>query len=94
MRFEQVILMKSIIKLLKNTPGGLDGLRGIWLAFLILRMVVTPQLTTKASKIRTLDQALTTIDPKIKESSPRPCTTPPLTQKSQNRTHDHALHHH
>jgi hypothetical protein len=46
-----------------NTPGGLDGLRGVWLALLILRMVITSQLTTKKSKIRTLDHSLTTIDP-------------------------------
>jgi hypothetical protein len=29
---------------------------------------------------------------KVKDSNPRPCTTPPLTPKI--RTHDHALHHH
>jgi pyruvate-formate lyase-activating enzyme len=40
-------------------PGGLDGLNGVWL---ILRMVITPQLTTKKSKIRTLHHALATID--------------------------------
>jgi hypothetical protein len=42
-------------------PHGLDGLRGVWLALLILQMVITPQLTTKKSKIRTIDHALTTI---------------------------------
>jgi hypothetical protein len=44
-----------------NKPGGLDGLRGVWLALLILLMDITPELTTKQSKIRTLDHALTTI---------------------------------
>jgi hypothetical protein len=93
-------------------------------------MDITPQLTTKQSKIRTLDNALTTIDPqnqrfepatmhyyttidqkserfepttmhyttidiqKVKDSNPRPCTTPTLTpKKTKIRTHDHALHH-
>jgi hypothetical protein len=41
-----------------NKPGGLDGLRGVWLALLILWMVITPPLTTKKSKIRTDDHAL------------------------------------
>jgi hypothetical protein len=63
---------------LKNKPGGLDGLRGVWFTLLILRMGISPQLTTKKSKIRTLDHALTTFDPKT----------------SKIRTHDHALHHH
>jgi hypothetical protein len=49
-----------------NKPGGLDGLRGAWSALLILRMVITPQLTTKQSKIRTLDHALATIDHRVR----------------------------
>jgi hypothetical protein len=65
-----------------NKPGGLDGLCGVWLALLILRMVITPQLTTKQSKIRTLDHALATITHTIDP------------QKSKIRTHGHALHHH
>jgi hypothetical protein len=48
---------------MKYKPGGLDGLRRVWLALLILWMVSTPQLTTKKSKIRTFDHD-TTIDPK------------------------------
>jgi hypothetical protein len=45
-------------------------LRGVWFAFLILRMVITPPLTTKKSKIRTHDHALTTIDPKNQRFEP------------------------
>jgi hypothetical protein len=62
-----------------GNSGGLDGLRGVWLALLILRMVITPQLTTKQSKIRTLDHALTTIDPQNQRFEP---------------TTDVLLHHH
>jgi hypothetical protein len=80
----------------KNKPGGLDGLRGVWLALLILRMVITPQLTTKQSKIRTLDHALSDSPPltkKIKDSNPRPCiTTPPVTPKSK-RFEPMTMHH-
>jgi hypothetical protein len=48
--------------IIQDKPGGLDSLRGVWLALLIVRMVITPQLTTKESKIRTLDHTLSTID--------------------------------
>jgi hypothetical protein len=48
----------------------LNGLRGVWLALLILRMVITPQLTTKQFKIQTLDHALTTIDPQNERFEP------------------------
>jgi hypothetical protein len=46
------------ITIYNTKHGGLDGLRGVWLALLILRMVIPPQLTTKQSKIRTHDHAL------------------------------------
>jgi hypothetical protein len=82
-----------------DKPGGLDGLRGVWLALLILRMVITPRLTTKKCKIRTLDHALTTIDPQNQKFEPttmhyttidwpskvnsNPLHSPPLTPKIQ-----------
>jgi hypothetical protein len=73
----------------RNDPGGLDGVdgvRGVWLALLILGVVI----------IRTFNDALTTFDPQNQRFEPTTMhyytTIDP--KKSKIRTHDHALHHH
>jgi hypothetical protein len=52
-------------------------------------------LPPKSQRFETTAMHYTTIDPKkVRESTTRPCTTPPLTpQNTKIRTHDHALHH-
>jgi hypothetical protein len=55
-------------------------------------------ITTNPKKLRfepTTMHYITIDIQKVKDSNPRPCTTPPLTtKKTKIRTHDHALHHH
>jgi hypothetical protein len=67
-----------------NKPSGLDGLRGVWLALLILWMVITQPLTpkvkdsnlhcttidTKNQRFKPTTMHYTTIDPKIQRFEP------------------------
>jgi hypothetical protein len=54
----------------ENKPGGLGGLRGFWLALLLLRMVITPPLTQQSQRFEPTTMHYTTIDPKIKRFEP------------------------